>query len=99
MNKTEVLSIKKMNKSGKRRLRLSAGNIIGIAVLIIFCIIFLYPVIWLADCSMRPKIEMFNLPPRFLDFSRGWPHFDSYSLNNFINAFKVPHGVSLSSAF
>ncbi|MGA2141849.1 MAG: carbohydrate ABC transporter permease [Brevinematales bacterium] len=85
--------------SKKKHIRMSPGNIIGLIFLILFCLVFLYPIIWLADCSLRPKIEMFNIPPRFMEFTRGWPHFGSYTLQNFINVFTAPHGINLGISF
>ncbi len=88
-----------IRNSKKKRIRFSFFQTLGLIAFSAFSLIFLYPLIWLADASFRPKIEMFNIPPKFLDFSNGWPHFGSYSLTNFINALLAPHGINLGGAF
>jgi multiple sugar transport system permease protein len=99
-NKTVEYSIEKIIERAKRkRLHFTAAQLIGLIILCVVALVFLYPLVWLADSAFRPKIEIFNIPPRFLQFTAGWPHFDTYSLNNFVKAFTQVHGVNIGSAF
>lgn len=60
----------------KIRLRLGAG------ALCFFALFYLIPLFWLFDTSFRPKLEIFNVPPRILQ-AAPWETFKSYSLSSF----------------
>jgi ABC-type glycerol-3-phosphate transport system permease component len=42
-------------------------GILGIIILCVVALFFLFPLLWLADASFRPQIEMFNTPPVLIE--------------------------------
>lgn len=56
----------------------------GLAILVMcfIALFYLIPLIWLFDTSFRPKVEIFNVPPRILQ-GPPWETFRSYSLESF----------------
>jgi len=55
---------------------------------------YLAPLFWLFDTSFRPKVEIFNVPPRILQ-APPWETFRSYSLSSFqvaINRYQMHQG-------
>lgn len=60
---------------------------IGLAVLVAIAAIYLYPLVWMFDASLRPAIEIFQVPP-VLFTDPFWESLRSYSLNSFLAALK-----------
>jgi ABC-type glycerol-3-phosphate transport system permease component len=59
-------------KRRSRLKRLSPLQLIGVAVLCLIGLVYLYPILWLADSAFRPAVEIFQHPPLlFRDFERG----------------------------
>ena len=79
-------------------MKLSVFQMIGVVFLCAFALMFLYPLVWVADGAFRPKVDMFNIPPLFLNFN-GWPHFDKFTFDNIIRAFIGAHGVNIGLSF
>ncbi len=75
-------------RSKRKHINVTWGQILGIILLCMVALIFIYPLLWLLDSSFRPMIEIFNLPPKFLTFDSHWPYWASYSLNNYLRAFR-----------
>ncbi len=100
VNKTVEVSLARAIKlSKKKHIKFTVGQLIGLIFLCMFAVIFLYPLLWMADSTFRPKVEMFNIPPRFIDFSAGWPHMGSYTFANIIKAFAGVHGINVGRCF
>ncbi len=59
---------------------------ISLVFITAIAIIYLYPLVWLADSSFRPAIEIFQVPPVFLQ-EPAWEAFSSWSLTSFVTAF------------
>ena len=75
-----------------KRKRWKRGLSIGVMCFIAF--FYLFPLLWLFDTSFRPKVEIFNTPPRILQ-AAPWETFKSYSLNSFdlaINRYQMNQG-------
>ncbi len=69
MNGTSTKVDKKLLKLGARkRAHVTPWSIVGMIFLTLVALLFLYPLVWMMDGSFRPMIEMFNLPPKFLQF-------------------------------
>ena len=78
----------KEHRSGK-------GKTIKIIAIVMLALGYLFPLIWLLDTSFRPKVEIFNVPPRILQ-APPWVTFKSYSFSNFTLAFeKYQVGLAL----
>jgi ABC-type glycerol-3-phosphate transport system permease component len=45
-----------------------------------FAFVFLFPLLWEADATFRPAIEIFNTPPQLIQ--NGFASFASYTLDN-----------------
>jgi ABC-type glycerol-3-phosphate transport system permease component len=82
--KKGILLMQKTPKDNKKGTALNTIKIIGI---ILVALGYLFPLFWLFDTSFRPKIEIFNVPPRILQASP-LVTFKSYSLSNFTLAFQ-----------
>lgn len=55
---------------------------LAIGVMCFIALFYLAPLLWLFDTSFRPKVEIFNVPPRILQ-GPPWETFRSYSLESF----------------
>jgi ABC-type glycerol-3-phosphate transport system permease component len=58
---------------------------IGLALLLVLALAYLYPLIWMFDASFRPAIEIFQVPP-VLFTGVPWETLRSYSLDSFVAA-------------
>jgi ABC-type glycerol-3-phosphate transport system permease component len=91
----------------RRRLRISGWTIGQYAVLIIFLLIFLVPVIWIWSSAFKSSIEIsrdpFGLPTelRWENLRKAWTvgGFDRYILNTVIYCVAIGAGVVALSCF
>jgi multiple sugar transport system permease protein len=53
----------------RRRRRLTPGRVVYLALLVIFAVLFLYPLVWLVSASFKPRAEVFDnkLIPAHID--------------------------------
>lgn len=65
-------------------------NIINYTLLTMFSFLFVFPLFWLMDVSFRPKIEIFQVPPRIFQ-AAPWVTFQSYSFDSFIQSITKYH--------
>lgn len=65
-------------------------KILGYTVLGFVSLMFVAPLFWLFDVAFRPKIEIFQVPPRIFQ-AAPWITMRSYSLNSFIKAISRYH--------
>lgn len=76
----------------KQRKTWKRGTSIGLMSFI--ALFYLFPLLWLFDTSFRPKVEIFNTPPRILQ-APPWETFKSYSLASFnlaVNRYQMNQG-------
>ncbi|MBN2546586.1 MAG: carbohydrate ABC transporter permease [Spirochaetes bacterium] len=71
------------------RIKINSSKILNAIVLIFLLIIsifYVYPILWLFDASLRPLIDIFQVPPAL--FSGSFEKmFGIYTFNSFINSF------------
>lgn len=60
---------------------------IGMGIFTLIAFMYLTPLFWLFDVSFRPRIEIFQVPPRILQ-AAPWVTFRSYSFDSFKMAFE-----------
>ncbi len=58
---------------------------VGIALLTVLALVYLYPLLWMFDSSFRPAIEIFQVPPKLFT-GPPWETLSSYSLSSFMAA-------------
>jgi len=61
-------------------------NALVILFLLVISFFYIYPLLWLFDASLRPLIEIFQVPPALFSGSMD-KMFGTYSLNSFSNSF------------
>ncbi|HET6412296.1 MAG TPA: carbohydrate ABC transporter permease [Anaeromyxobacter sp.] len=72
-------------RGGGRLERPTALQILGVALLCLLGLIYLYPLFWLLDSSFRPAVDIFQFPPLiFRDFGAAMK---GYTLGSFRSAF------------
>ncbi|NLY76071.1 MAG: carbohydrate ABC transporter permease [Firmicutes bacterium] len=84
------LVIETTKKPGQR---LTIWGFIGYLVLISGAFLCLAPLLWLADSSFRPRIEIFSMPPVILQ-KPIWEAFSSYTLQTFGEALALRADLS-----
>jgi ABC-type glycerol-3-phosphate transport system permease component/peptidoglycan/LPS O-acetylase OafA/YrhL len=79
-----ALTEKKPEMRYKRKIRLKP--VLSVIALSILAIVFLYPLIWLFDASLRPALEIFQTPPVLFQ-KPIWESVLSYSRDSYISSF------------
>ena len=80
-----VSSIQPVRHAGLPRWMVRALRLCGLGVMCALSLIFAAPLLWLADVSLRPKSEIFAVPPKI--FSGPITEtMKSYSLSSFIHS-------------
>ena len=73
--------------SKKSRFHQKTLQYIGMVIFGLIAFMYLTPLLWLFDVSFRPRIEIFQVPPKILQ-AAPWVTFRSYSFDSFKLAFQ-----------
>ncbi|MBP7480797.1 MAG: carbohydrate ABC transporter permease [Spirochaetaceae bacterium] len=79
---------------GFKDAKLTVFEWLGIGILCLIALIYLYPLVWMCDSSFRPMTEIFNVPPALFQ-KPIWESVKTYSLSSYISAFTT-HNVGMA---